>query len=132
MIAAALSLFLTMTPAASEASEPSSNRDCSIGPVAKTYGDSDWMVYSCSDGKSVVVVTAEGSPAAPFYFMLLPSTDEVRLYGEGIGTKSATQPAYEELKRLSALDIAALVVETMQTSNARKQEVTADPASEKP
>ena len=130
MIAAVLSLLLALASAATDAPERAPELDCSIGPVTKIYGGSDWRVYSCSDGQSVVAVTAEGSPAAPFYFMLQRTGDKIRLYGEGVGTKSATQPAYEALSRLSAADIAALVIETRQAPSARKQTTFADPKGE--
>lgn len=116
-----------MAPPASGASDAAPELDCSTGPVAKTYGGSDWWVYSCSDGLSVVVLSAQGSPAAPFYFMLQPTAGEIRLTGEGTGAKSATQPAYEALVQLSASDIAALVVETKQAQDAHKQKASADP-----
>src|SRR5690349_16042370 len=62
---------------------------CDIGPVTRTYGATQWQVYSCADQRSVVILSAPGSPAAPFYFMFSPGTDGYRLYGEGTGSKDA-------------------------------------------
>ncbi len=84
--------------------------NCKSGPLHRTYGKSDWLVYGCSDSRSAVVVSDAGNPAAPFYFMLYVSPDgSMHLYGEGNGKKSATQAAFDELKTLTRSDIASLV-----------------------
>jgi hypothetical protein len=31
---------------------------CDIGPVTKTYGQGQWLVYSCNDDKTVLIVCA--------------------------------------------------------------------------
>ena len=40
--------------------------NCTIGPITKTYGQTQWLAYSCNDDKTVVIVSAPGSPAMPF------------------------------------------------------------------
>jgi hypothetical protein len=80
--------------------------------VTKGYGKNEWLVYSCSDNRSVVVVAKPENPAFEFYFILVPAPDKIDLYGEGVGDKTATEPAFQDLKLLSAADIAALVTET--------------------
>ena len=47
--------------------------ECNIGPVTKTYGQAQWLVYSCNDDKTLVIVSAPGNPATPFYFTFLPT-----------------------------------------------------------
>src|ERR1700722_9045111 len=42
--------------------------NCKIGPIENIYGGTKWLVYGCDDKASVVVVTAPGNPAMPFYF----------------------------------------------------------------
>ena len=85
---------------------------CDIGPIQKTYGKTQWVVYSCADGRTVVIHSAPGNPAMPFYFMFFPREDGYRLYGEGTGRKEATAAAHEELKTFSDEDIAALITQT--------------------
>lgn len=85
---------------------------CDIGPVSKTFGNSQWRVYSCSDGRSVVVVSAPGSLAAPFYFMFQATAGGHHLIGEGTGNKAATDEAYGELKGLSEQGIQDLIQQT--------------------
>lgn len=83
--------------------------DCSTGPALRTYGSTPWLVYTCSDGKSVVVISSPGSPAAPFYFMFSQKNGKYALVGEGTAPKSQTDPAYAELVRLKDKDIAGLI-----------------------
>jgi len=82
--------------------------DCKIGPIDKTFGGSHWLVYSCSDGKTLVFVTAPNSPAFPFYFELSPE----KLGGEGTGDKKSTDAAYTDISKLSNGDVAVLLQET--------------------
>lgn len=84
---------------------------CSVGPITKIYGNNQWLVYSCNDEKSVVVVSGPNSSAAPFYFIFSPSSGGYQLRGEGTGNKAATDAAYNELHNLSSKDVEALIVE---------------------
>ncbi len=85
---------------------------CDIGPIKKEYGKTNWLVYSCADKKSLVIVTDQGNPAMPFYFMYHPVGDSYKLYGEGTGNKIYTKAAFEEIKRISLGDIKKIVVQT--------------------
>jgi hypothetical protein len=86
--------------------------NCDIGPVNKTYGKTEWFVYSCSDGRTVVLVSAPGNPAMPFVFMFHPREDGYQLHGEGAGKKEATAATFNDLKTLSERDIKALIEQT--------------------
>ncbi|MFZ7095393.1 hypothetical protein ACOPJQ_09120 [Luteimonas dalianensis] len=112
MIAAAIPLLLTLASSGSATVAERPQLDCHTGPVTKTYGETDWLVYSCSDNRSIVVVAKPDNPAFEFYFILVPGTDDVELYGEGVGDKAATEPAFQELELLSPKDVAAVVAET--------------------
>jgi hypothetical protein len=81
---------------------------CTLGPVSKTFGGSSWLMYGCSDGQSVVVVTAPGNPAAPFYFIFTPGAKGMELHGEGTGNKQASAGAFKQLKALNQAGVAAL------------------------
>jgi hypothetical protein len=98
---------LILHPAASAGS-----LNCDIGPISKSYGKTQWYVYSCDDNRSVVVVSAPGNPATPFYFMFSPNESGYRLVGEGTGRKDATSAAFDDLKTLTEEEIAALIEET--------------------
>jgi hypothetical protein len=82
---------------------------CETGPVSKTYGSAQWLVYSCDDAKSLVVLSAPGNPAMPFYS---PAGTGHQLSGEGTGDKNSTATAFNDLKQLSENDILALINET--------------------
>jgi hypothetical protein len=86
--------------------------DCNNGPVIHAYGGNDWYVYSCSDKQSVVFLSVPESAAHFFYFMFYRDSAGYQLIGEGTGSKVATAAAFEELKTLTACDIAALIAET--------------------
>ena len=85
---------------------------CNTGPVTRTYGKTQWLVYSCDDVRSVVIVSGPGNPATPFYFMFSPQDGKYRLYGEGTGRKDVTKAAFDELKTLSEGDVEALISES--------------------
>lgn len=83
--------------------------DCSSGPLQKTFGSTSWLVYACSDGKSVVAVTAPNSPASHFYFLVYPKDGKYVVVGEGTGPKGITNRAYAELVLLKEKEVAALI-----------------------
>jgi hypothetical protein len=85
---------------------------CEIGPVDREYGGSAFSIYSCDDDKSVVAVAKPKSRAFPFYFIVSPYGDQVRLYGEGDGNEDATHAAFADLNRFRPADVAALVAAT--------------------
>ncbi len=89
---------------------------CDIGPVARQFGETDWLVYSCEDKKSLVVVTAPQNPARPFYFFYLYSSKGYALHGEGTGDKNVTDKASDDLKALTEEQIALLLSDTQKAS----------------
>ncbi len=96
---------------------------CETGPLKRTYGNAPWLIYSCSDGASLVVVTDEGNPAGPFYFMIYAQDGSYQLGGEGSGSKAVTDAAFEELKALTPEGIAALVRETKSSRHEQSSDV---------
>ena len=103
-------LSLVAVPLVANAAPP---LNCDVGPVTKVFGSVPWLVYSCNDATSVVLVSAPGSPAMPFYFIFSLEGSAYRLRGEGTGTKAATDAALKDLQALSASDILALRHETL-------------------
>src|SRR5688500_168789 len=86
---------------------------CETGPLRKEYGQTHWLVYACDDKHSLVLVSAEGNPASPFYFMFVWKDGAYVLHGEGTGKKDATQAAYDELSQLSKESVEAIVLEVL-------------------
>ncbi len=91
------------------AQEKPASMHCDIGPVRKTYGGSEWGIYSCPDNTTVIFYSVAGTPAAEFFFMLYRDEEGMHLYGEGNGDKHATDIAYEELSKLDVQDVQALI-----------------------
>jgi hypothetical protein len=107
MIAIFLMMLLAGTPTDQPAEQPA--LQCDIGPVTRQFGGSDWLVYGCADGHSVVVAAGTPNPATPFFFIITPDgSGGIELHGEGTGAQSATKPAYDALSIMSSSDLAAL------------------------
>lgn len=102
---------LAQTTFAQSATDTTPKLDCGRGPATKSFGGAPWLIYACSDGRSIVLVSAPESPASPFYFMFNPNSTGHRLIGEGTGDKTVTDNAYKELKALSETDIRLLFAE---------------------
>lgn len=95
--------IMVLVALAANAAQP--QLDCSRGPVERSFGGSQWLVYACDDGHSVVVVSAPGSAAMPFYFIFAYASGAYRLSGEGTGDKTVTDLAYKQLSALKGPDI---------------------------
>ena len=101
--------FCALATERSPATQPAP-MECKTGPLRNTYGGSEWLVYACSDSRSVVIVTAKDSPAMPFVFMLIVDADgNIKLHGEGTGDKKHTASAFDDIKKLTVSDISKLV-----------------------
>jgi hypothetical protein len=74
---------------------------CDIGPVDRTFGDTNWTVYACDDGSTVTVSAAGNNPAKPFYFILRLVGGHYDVTGQGTGDKAASDAAAKEIKALS-------------------------------
>lgn len=108
-----LGLALSSVAQTSSAAEP---MQCHVGPAKKNIGGSQWLIYSCADQRSVVLISVPGSPAFPFYFMFLAEDCCYRLIGEGTGSKSSTAKAYNVLQRLLDPEIRELLIEARQAA----------------
>jgi len=87
---------------------------CDRGPVAtKSFGGTQWQIYGCNDNRSVAIVTAPGSPAIPFYFLLAWVNGVYTVSGEGTGRRDLTAKAYSDIVKLTRPQIDALVKETL-------------------
>lgn len=111
-----LCLTASLYPVATHAATATPKMKCTTGPVAKQYGKTPWLVYSCDDGKSVLIVSAPANKTVRFHFTFVADEDGYALHGEGQGDRHVTDAAYQELNALEEADIAALVSETRKAS----------------
>jgi hypothetical protein len=88
--------------------------DCTVGPVIKIFGGSKWVVNSCSDGRTVILMAVNESPAFPCFIEIAPSTEGYNINGRGKGDRQATNAAMDELGALTVADIHAMIAETKQ------------------
>lgn len=98
-----------LTIGASAAAEP---LQCSVGPIVKNLGGTDWQVTSCNDGRSLVFATMAGNPAMPFYFVVQRDKESAKISGEGNGSKEHSAAAFDDLKKLTAAQFDELVQAT--------------------
>lgn len=96
------------------ASAQTAPMDCTVGPVIKTFGGSKWVVNSCADGRTVILMATNDSPAFPCFIKLAPSAEGYDINGRGKGDKQATNAAMDELGALSVTDVHAMIDETKQ------------------
>ena len=85
---------------------------CETGPVSRVFGGTYWIVYSCDDRRSMVVVSGQGNPASPFYFLLTPGAGAYKIEGEGNGDKKASDAAGDAISKLAPEELAALLSAT--------------------
>ena len=104
--------FLASVPAHGDETATGSTLVCDVGPIRQTYGETEWLVYSCNDERSVVIASPAGSPAHPFVFRFLSREGAYLLQSVGTGDKKFTTAAFNELKVMSGKDIESLVTLT--------------------
>ena len=103
-----LAVFVSV-PASGDEAVSGAPLKCAVGPIERTYGKTQWLVYSCDDERSVVIVAAPLSPARPFMFRFLAQGDGYLLQSKGSGDRNYTTAAFGELKVMTLEDIEALV-----------------------
>jgi hypothetical protein len=86
--------------------------NCEIGPVAKTYASTAWLVYGCAATKTLHFVAAPGNPSWPFDIVVSPKGDAYETHGGGSGNPGPGFFALQDVRQLSASDITALLAET--------------------
>ena len=110
LVSAVLTIFCAITIGGMCEAQPLT---CKTGPITKTYGGTNWLIYSCSDNQSLALVSEPNSPASPFVFFFQRTDDgQYRISGEGTGSRSATDAAFKELSALSQLEIEAILAAT--------------------
>ena len=110
-----ITLAFSMTIASSHALPAAPSKqplNCDVGPLEKTIAGSTWLLYSCGDGSTLILITPAGSKSFPFVFSLYRTETGYRLSGEGTGPKVATDPVAEVLSALSPQNIAILIDQT--------------------
>ena len=110
----AIGLFLLLAPASAgshqEAPPPQPVR-CENRADHETFGATEWIIYSCDDEVSLVVISAQGNPASPFVFHLRRGPQSYQVVGEGNGDEGAGDAAGADLAELSSAEIAALLAD---------------------
>ena len=111
-VAVLLLATLAFTTARGEQTKPRETLKCEFGPIAKTYGMTSWLVYTCDGEQSVLIVAAPGSPAAPFMFRFSAREQGYVLQSQGTGDKKFTGAAFGELKVMTVQEVEELIALT--------------------
>lgn len=88
------------------------SQKCDVGPITRTYGKVPWLVYSCRDKRSLLLVSAPGNAAMPAFFVFRPSGDGYELRNQGSANQAISAAAYAELSRLTPKQIGELIAAT--------------------
>lgn len=97
-------------------------KECDRGPVSREYGKTPWVVYGCSDNRTLVILSGPHSPATPFLFVVIVGENgSVHISGEGTGNKAVTDAALADIRSLSGGQIVKLFEETMSSRQPPKQ-----------
>jgi len=112
ILAVLVGALLLGLPTGPAAAQPKPAVKCLTGPAPKTFGGQKWLVYSCDDDRTVVVIASPESPAAPYYFVLASDGVGYKVTGEGTGPKSATESTLKTLKLLTEAEIRGLIQDT--------------------
>lgn len=110
-----LTAMQVATPATAEPPQDRSApppMNCDTGPVHRMFGGTKWIVYSCDDQASMVILSATGNPALPFYFHVRPEDDGYRVSGQGTGDKKASRAALDALATMLPAEFSALLTAT--------------------
>ena len=83
---------------------------CDVGPLNRHFGQSNWQVYSCGDGRTLLFQSAPGSPPANFSIAI--EKDGIERGGESAENRNLNDAAFNELKAMPARDLAALMAAT--------------------
>ena len=105
-LALVLAVLLPALPATA------ADQKCETGPVMRNFGKAPWMVYSCDDKKTLVLISAPGNPATPAFFVMNPLGDGYEIQNKGSANQTVSTAAYHDLKNLSAKEIAELIAAT--------------------
>ncbi len=109
-LALAIIIVALQAPIAAHGDEAS--QKCDVGPITRTYGNAPWLVYSCRDQRSLVIMSAPGNAAMPAFFVFHPRGEGYELRNQGSANQAISAAAYAELSRLSPKAIADLIAAT--------------------
>lgn len=107
-----LALILAAPLLLLQAATTLADQQCKTGPITRTFGKVPWLVYSCDDKKSLVLISGPGNPATPAFFVMNPVGDGYDIQNKGSGNQAISTAAYQDLKNLSANEIAELIAAT--------------------
>src|SRR5688572_13357719 len=90
---------------------------CNDGPIERTFGGGPWKILSCSDGKTLVLTSANSTSTFPFRYIITFEKGRSLVDGRGQpGEGTDVARATEQLRQLNADEFAALIKATKSLS----------------
>jgi hypothetical protein len=106
-------LLAAILPSSSASGDPVAKTThfvCDVGPLNKHLGQSDWRIYSCGDGRTLLFQSAPRSPPANFSIAI--EKDSIERGSESTENRKLSEAAIAELAALSHEKLIALMRET--------------------
>jgi hypothetical protein len=107
---AVLALVLLSTSASGDPVAKTTHFVCDVGPLNKHVGQTDWQIFSCGDGRTLLFQSAPGNPPANFSIAI--EKDSIERGNESIENRKLNEGAIAELAALSHEKLIALLRET--------------------
>ena len=85
---------------------------CDVGPIERSFAGHKSRVYSCSDGESLIIQSADTSSGTEFTYSILVQGGRPSVGGNGSGDGEIVAGVYQELRRMTPRQVAALVAAT--------------------
>jgi hypothetical protein len=86
---------------------------CNYGPIERMFGGGPWKVLGCSDGKTLVLTSANSTSTFPFRYIITFEKGRSLVDGRGQpGEGTDVAIATEQLRQLTADEFAALMKAT--------------------
>ena len=111
MLGAVASLILLMSPPPADGGVDLLIQ-CNVGPVELAFAGQLSRVYSCSDGRSLAILSARKSSDTDFTYTILAEGERHFVSGSGSGDGKIVAAVYQTLRKLTRRDIDAIVAAT--------------------
>ena len=89
---------------------------CETGPLYRFFGGHSWIVYSCNDQASMIVMAPPETPAGNSYLVLKADVAGYEIFAEADGEREITDAAREELAEMSMGQLARLLADTREAN----------------
>lgn len=102
----------TSVPAIAQEDPEPVRLTCDVGPLYRFFGGNSWIVYSCSDQASMIVMAPPETAAGNSYLVLKADVAGYEIFAESDGDREITEAARKELSEMTMGELAGLLADT--------------------